>query len=138
MSDIPKKLKELRVNAGYTQKQLAEKMNVSQTAIALWENGSREPSFDTIKEIAEIFGVMPASIIGFDEEFIELLEIYAKETARTNHKSQSTGKITNPLDDKTCKINKLFDQLNNTGQDKAIEQVELLTKIPEYQKEPEE
>ena len=29
-----------------------------------------------------------------------------------------------------------FGQLNQTGQEKAVEQVELLTKIPEYQKEP--
>ena len=30
-----------------------------------------------------------------------------------------------------------MDLLNEKGQDKAIEQVELLTKIPEYQKDPE-
>lgn len=33
------------------------------------------------------------------------------------------------------KILKAFDLLNLTGQDKAIEQVELLTKIPEYRKD---
>lgn len=33
-------------------------------------------------------------------------------------------------------LDKYF-QLNDTGQDKAIEQVELLIKIPEYQKDPE-
>ena len=42
------------------------------------------------------------------------------------------------LDDKAIKVNHLFEQLNAPGQNKAIEQVELLTKIPEYQKEPEE
>ena len=34
-------------------------------------------------------------------------------------------------------LNKYF-QLNGTGQNKAIEHVELLTKIPEYQKNPDE
>ena len=29
----------------------------------------------------------------------------------------------------------MFDILNDVGQDKAIEQVEMLTKIPEYRKE---
>ena len=29
----------------------------------------------------------------------------------------------------------LYHQLNDTGQDKALEQVELLTKIPEYLKD---
>ena len=138
MTDIPQKIKALRTNAGYTQKQLAEKMNVSQTAIALWENGSREPNMDTIKEIAEIFGVTPAFIIGFDEKIEELLEIYAKSTAQRRYNPQSAYKSTNLIDDKTIKVNNLFEQLNDIGQDKAIDQVELLTKIPEYQKPPEE
>ena len=30
-----------------------------------------------------------------------------------------------------------FNDLNDTGKEKAIEQVELLTKIPEYKKDPE-
>lgn len=33
-------------------------------------------------------------------------------------------------------LDSLFNRLNHVGQDKAIEQVELLTKVPEYQKEP--
>ena len=32
-------------------------------------------------------------------------------------------------------LNNLFDKLNQNGQDKALEQMELLAKIPEYQKD---
>ncbi|EKC58660.1 Osmosensitive K channel His kinase sensor, partial [human gut metagenome] len=34
------------------------------------------------------------------------------------------------------RLGKMFDSLNTLGQDIAIEQVEMLTKIPEYQKKP--
>lgn len=39
------------------------------------------------------------------------------------------------IEEKKAKLNNLFKKLNTTGQDKAIEQVELLTKIPEYQQD---
>lgn len=64
------------------------------------------------------------------------LEIYAKEAAaHKNCKPQSKDEVVNLIDVKTRQVNDLFEQLNNTGQDKAIERVELLTKIPERSRE---
>ena len=48
----------------------------------------------------------------------------------------SMRQVVNSLGEtKSDKINKLFNSLNEKGQDKALEQVEMLTKIPEYQAE---
>lgn len=41
-----------RKNAGLTQKQLGEKLNLSYQAIAQWENGFRNPKFETLRKIA--------------------------------------------------------------------------------------
>ena len=49
-------LKEKRVLANITQTELAERMGVSQTAIALWENGRAMPSSDKLPMLAKIFG----------------------------------------------------------------------------------
>lgn len=45
-----------RVNAGYTQKQLAKKMHVDQTAVSNWEIGRREPNEKNVKKMCKLFG----------------------------------------------------------------------------------
>lgn len=50
-------LRSLRTSRGYTQMKLAEALGFSQTSIASWENGTREPDFETIGKLAEYFSV---------------------------------------------------------------------------------
>ena len=52
-----KKLKQLRIDQGLTQEQLANGVHVSRTLINKYENGAEEPTLDNIKRIAEFFGV---------------------------------------------------------------------------------
>ena len=49
-------LKVLRQKSGLSQIQLAHCLNVSQQAVAKWENGVANPRADTLLEIAKIFG----------------------------------------------------------------------------------
>ncbi len=65
-AEIGFRIKAERLFNGLTQKQLAERMGVSQTAIALWENGSRSISIDIAEDLAEILGIS-ASYILFGE-----------------------------------------------------------------------
>lgn len=51
-----------------------------------------------------------------------------------NRKSQMMQRLI----DYKIQLDNAMNQLNDKGQNKAIEQVELLTKIPEYRKDPEE
>lgn len=68
--EIGKIIKKLRSEKGYTQKDLAEKLNVTPQAISRWELDAVEPSLDTIKEMAELFDVKIDEIIGtVKEEF---------------------------------------------------------------------
>ncbi|MBQ2882449.1 MAG: helix-turn-helix transcriptional regulator [Alphaproteobacteria bacterium] len=48
-------LKNLRLSANVTQKQLAEKLSVDQRTISAWENGVCEPSFTMLAKLCEIF-----------------------------------------------------------------------------------
>ncbi|HCC04388.1 MAG TPA: transcriptional regulator, partial [Clostridiales bacterium] len=45
-------LKYLRKQAGLTQEQLAEKLNVSRQAITKWESGQSFPDIENLKEIS--------------------------------------------------------------------------------------
>lgn len=51
------KLKQYRENAGITQAELARKLGVSRASISLYENGQREPDFETEERIASALGV---------------------------------------------------------------------------------
>ena len=45
----------LRIKSGYSQKNLAEELGVSQQSVSNWEKGSREPPIDMLKKMANIF-----------------------------------------------------------------------------------
>ena len=51
------RLKEYRKKQGLTQNELAEKLHVSRSAVAKWENGLGLPSDDSLDEIVALFGV---------------------------------------------------------------------------------
>ncbi len=45
-------IKKARIAAGLSQEQLAEKVGVSQGAVAQWESGVTHPSFKVLKPLA--------------------------------------------------------------------------------------
>lgn len=51
------RLKELRQNRNLSQKELAEILKVSTGTVGNWEVGLREPDFNTLIKIADIFNV---------------------------------------------------------------------------------
>ena len=51
------RLKELRLKKGLTQTELGEKVGVKQSTFTNWENGKREPNFETIIKIADLLEV---------------------------------------------------------------------------------
>lgn len=50
-------IKNLRIERGITQEQLASLLKVSRSTIGMYETGSREPDFETLEAIADIFNV---------------------------------------------------------------------------------
>lgn len=54
---LPLKLADLRKEAGLTQMELAEKLDVSRQAISKWEVGAAVPGTDKLKALSELYGV---------------------------------------------------------------------------------
>jgi len=52
-----KKLKELRIEKGFSQQTLGEILGFCNQTISFWESGSREPDLDTLLQIAHYFEV---------------------------------------------------------------------------------
>lgn len=61
-----KKLKELRLEKGLSQKELGKIFNVCNQTVSFWETGSREPDFDTLKNLASFFDVTINDFLGLN------------------------------------------------------------------------
>ena len=62
------KLKELRVQNGMSQDDLAEKLHVARQTISKWEQGINEPDIYTLKQYATIFNVTLDELVGDVEQ----------------------------------------------------------------------
>lgn len=49
-------IKKYREAAGMNQKDLADKLNVNQTAVSMWETGKVTPRYDKLAKMAQMFG----------------------------------------------------------------------------------
>lgn len=58
------RLKELREEMGISQYEFARRLGVAQSTVGGWESGKREPSFDTLKKIAEFFNTSVDYLLG--------------------------------------------------------------------------
>lgn len=54
---VAKNIIELRKSMGFTQAELAEKLNYSDKAVSKWERGESLPDIAVLKSVADIFGV---------------------------------------------------------------------------------
>lgn len=64
---ISSNIRQLRKKAGYTQIELAEKLEVSIATLRRWEAGETAPNGTRIIELAEILGVPPDEIVSGGE-----------------------------------------------------------------------
>lgn len=62
------KIREHRKRCGLTAKQLAEAVGVAESTMSLYENGKREPDFDTLLRIAATLGASVDALLGGGSE----------------------------------------------------------------------
>lgn len=56
-------LKAARINAGFTQQQAAEQLNVSKDTVSNWERGKSYPGVPALKKMEKVYGVPYDDII---------------------------------------------------------------------------
>ncbi|MTB64728.1 helix-turn-helix domain-containing protein [Streptococcus sp. zg-86] len=62
-----KRLKDLRLQAGLTQREIADYFNTSPQSYAQWEKGLRKPSSDSLEKLARYFNVSTDYLLGKTE-----------------------------------------------------------------------
>ena len=122
------RIKYLRESVGLTQDELGERIGVQKSAIVKYEKGKVENiKRSSIKTMADIFGVSPCYLMGFDEDQDEV-KIISKQVTLLQAIQDQWGKD-------SVKMLELFTGLNSDGQKKALQQLEDLTDVPKYRKE---
>ena len=63
---LGKNIKELRVEKGLSQAQLAKLVGVTQGAIYFWEKGINEPTAGYVKQLAKIFSISTDDLLSYE------------------------------------------------------------------------
>lgn len=58
------RIKEIRIACGIKQADVAQAFNVAQATVSGWESGSREPDFDTLLKMADLFNCTIDELLG--------------------------------------------------------------------------
>ncbi|MCI8476411.1 MAG: helix-turn-helix transcriptional regulator [Clostridia bacterium] len=61
------KLKEIRTEKGYTQKQLAEAIKTTDDSIYSWEKGRSQPSIEMLRALSKFFEVSTDYLLGLED-----------------------------------------------------------------------
>lgn len=62
------RIRELRIRAGITQKDLADRMGLPRQQVNVWETGVRTPKIENLKRVADALGIN-------GEEYLYLLGV---------------------------------------------------------------
>ena len=122
---IGEKIYKIRTNMGLTQKDFAEKVGVSQSAINFWENGKRQPRLLQLNQIADALKISTFDLIE-EEEYDSRLN---KEMREEMLKARAQQVI-----DEKNEIIENYYKLNYTGKHEACKRMRELTKLEEYTK----
>lgn len=120
------KIRKIRLEKGLTQKQLAEKCNMYESQIRKYETGKANPKLETMTRVATALEVDVSAI--YSDSQIQMQKISQVVSSWMDHAEDEIKKEQNLLT--------MYRGLNPNGQNKAMEQIEMLTKIPEYQNSP--
>lgn len=72
--EIGKKLKDARMRSGFTQENVAEKVNVSRQTISNWENEKSYPDIISVIELSNLYSISLDELLKGDEKMMEHLE----------------------------------------------------------------
>lgn len=64
--DFAQKLRKLREEVGYSQGDVADRLDVSRPAVSSWESGKVRPRLNKLEQLADLFGTTVADLMGED------------------------------------------------------------------------
>lgn len=63
---LSQRIHELRLDFGWSQVELAKRLNISKQTVSNWENDNIQPSIEMLMRLAKTFGVTTDYLLGLD------------------------------------------------------------------------
>lgn len=86
MTAFNERFRELRKKKGLSQRELANVLHMSNSTVAMYETGKRQPDFESLEKIADFFNVDIDYLLGRKDTTHRIVEIhpeyYENETVR--------------------------------------------------------
>ena len=129
--EINNRIRQIRLEKGLTQKQLAEKSGMYESQIRKYETGKALPKINTLKKIADSLDVPVSDLIEptVFQPSRDLIDLFSGK------KIEKVGETIS--DNKELALIEKYRKLNDTGKAEAVKRVSELAEIKKYT-EPEE
>lgn len=118
-------LKQIRKSKNMSQKDLAEKVGLTQQAVALIENGKRKLELD-------LFLNMLTAMNATDSEINDSLKHSKAAPVLLALRTETVTTSTSYTDETEEQLLDYFSLLNENGRKKAVELLQILSKVPEF------
>lgn len=128
---VGQNIKNAREQKGLSQRDLAQKLNISQAAVSQFENGKNPPKIDTLLKIANALQVDINALL--DDSDSPILRAMKKSNSPLydDYKMHLLSRFVE-LDDLDVELINDFHLLNDVGQKRLLEYMYELSKIKEY------
>ena len=93
MNEIGHRIRSARRKMHWTQQDLAKKLNVSDAAIGLWENGQRTINFETLYKLCDVFDLPRSYFLSEDPDDFSSLSAAESERLKAMRSDPQLGTV---------------------------------------------
>ncbi len=129
---IGENIKRIRKERNLTQKELGEKLGISQAAIGQFESNHSNLKSDTIKKIAEALECTEQEIFGYNDHVYALHKAIEERNALQNVNIEDDWGFLDEILISDTKLLSDFHKLNIYGKREALLRVSELKYVPRY------
>ena len=97
MTTFNDRLKALRKQKGLSQRALAEKLEMSKSAVSMYESGFREPDHETTEKIADFFNVDVDYLLGRSNVTLRYTDVLADGQSPQYYDDETVQIVTDRL-----------------------------------------
>ncbi len=134
MSKFHLRLRELRNSRKLSQQELADYLKISKSSVNMYERGEREPGLDTLEEIADFFNVDMDYLTGKTSEIKNFDNWNKIDTDRLSNEAETFDKIGEVFGKQTAELVHIFNELNEEGREKLLDQAKDMSMLEHYKK----
>lgn len=126
MATFSDRFRELRKEKGLSQRELANVLHMSNSAVAMYETGKRQPDLEALEKIADYFNVDMDYLLGRKDTTMRYIEVRPDGQQSEYYEDATVASVADKLR-KNPEYRVAFDALSNS----KIEDVNFVTKLIE-------